>query len=228
MSLSFFMFSTFEMISIPYLFVGTRRLSRVRVAPFLFTSQLVVALNGICAFWDLFTPATARLFRFLLHPRFSLFSTPVLVELISTTGGQVFFSKSNAISGTCRLFFFSVFFFGSSSFSLELVVGSTTVALRLPLFSILSFCSFVATAASLLVSIFEALDDSGKKVMLCAVSRITLPAFLLNDCSSFQQRALFLTKTVESNSSWKSEELSSSCGSCSERSIGLLLHLTLQ
>ena len=33
-SLSFFMFSTFEMISIPYLFVGTRLLSRVRVGPF--------------------------------------------------------------------------------------------------------------------------------------------------------------------------------------------------
>ena len=128
--------------------------------------------------------------------------------------------------GTCRskpcansfapMFFFSVFFLGGASFSLELVVDSISAALRLPLFCILSFCPFVATATSLLEIVFEAFEGSGKIVMVWAVSRITLSAFLLKDGSSFEPRALSLTKMVESNSSWKSVALR--CGSCSEKS----------
>ena len=63
--------------------------------------------------------------------------------------------------------------------------------------------------------------------MVCAVSRITLPAFLPKDCPSFEPRRLSVTKTVESNSSRKSEELSSSCGSCSEMSINFNINFVI-
>ena len=185
------MFSAFVMTSVPYLLVETRLLSRVRVGLFLFTSQLVVPLSGICAFWGICSfPLLLVFATSCFTPDSFSYPTPVLVELISTTGRRVSSSKSNAISGTCRLFFFIVFFLGGSSISPELVVDSISVALRLPLFSTLSFCSFVATATSLLETVFGAPEDSGNVVMVWAVSRITLPAFLLKDGSSFEPRAL--------------------------------------
>ena len=86
---SLFMFSAFAMTSIPYLLVGTRLLSRVRVGPFQFTSQLVVALTGICTFWGICSFPLLLVFSTSCSTPDSFSSpTPVLVELISTTGGE--------------------------------------------------------------------------------------------------------------------------------------------
>ena len=78
------------------------------------------------------------LFLLLVSPLLHSLS-PVLVELISTNGGSLI--RSRMLYRGPVDFFFVGFFFGCSSFSLELVIVSAQlVALLLPFFATLSFC----------------------------------------------------------------------------------------
>ena len=214
-SLTFLIFIT----SIPYLCVGTLFRSRTLFGPLSFTSHEVDAFIGMftfggsCAF-----PRVSSFSSLVTGPRLASSLSSVVFELISMIEGRSSFSKSNAISGALSSVFFVAFRLttGCDSLSLELVVSASFAFLLVFLLSNFFYCSSVAAVTSLFEYTFGVLVFPGIMVNVCADSLTTFPLFFLKVPSSFEPRALSLTRIDESRSSWKSEGLKSKLGSCSE------------
>ena len=120
----------------------------------------------ICIF-----PLVSSFSSFVTGP--SLVSSPssVAVELSSITGGRSSLSKSNTISGALLSpFLFCTFrLIGCTSLSLELVVPASIARLLFFFFSILSFCSSVEAATSLLKYTLRYLPFQGSW-LLCGLT----------------------------------------------------------